>query len=66
MPELPQTLGRMVVAAAAQENFTTLRPDLAALLEREVPDGVVQQIHDDIRIRSRTFAVGPRPDPSHA
>lgn len=61
VPDLPQTCARMVVAAAAQENFVALRADLAALLGCDVPPGVTQQIQDDMRTRSRTFAVGPLP-----
>ncbi|QXV57786.1 tetratricopeptide repeat protein [Amycolatopsis sp. TNS106] len=53
---LPPTFARILVAAAAQEGFERLRPHLAALLTDELPPGVAQQIHDDIRVRSRESA----------
>jgi hypothetical protein len=69
-PILPMKHARVLVAAAAQENFHTLRPQLAALLEVDLPQGVAQQIHDDVRVRSRSAARGalpnlllPLPDP---
>lgn len=61
-PGLPMKHARVLVAAAAQENFQTLRPSLAALLEDELPAGVAQQIHDDIRVRSRSAASGALPN----
>lgn len=61
MSSLPRTHARVLVAAAAQENFYTLRPTLAVLLEGDLPDGVAQQIHDDIRVRSRSAASGALP-----
>jgi hypothetical protein len=56
VPGLPMKHARVLVAAAAQENFPTLRPDLAALQQTELPPGVAQQIHDDVRVRSRSAA----------
>jgi hypothetical protein len=61
IPNLPRTHARVLVAAAAQENFYTLRPTLTALLDGGLPDGVAQQIHDDIRVRSRSAASGALP-----
>ncbi|WP_053717777.1 tetratricopeptide repeat protein [Saccharothrix sp. NRRL B-16348] len=60
-PTMPQTHARLLVTAAAQENFAALRENLAALLDEDLPYGVAQQIHDDIRIRSRAAASGSLP-----
>ncbi|WP_026423315.1 NACHT domain-containing protein [Actinokineospora inagensis] len=60
-PDLPPAFARILVAAAAQEDFPELRPALADLLGRDVPAEVKQQIHDDIRIRSRSAAKGALP-----
>lgn len=61
VPSLPLKHARVLVAAAAQENFFTLRKDLADLQRAELPDAVAQQIHDDIRVRSRSAASGALP-----
>ncbi|WP_439381379.1 diadenylate cyclase [Amycolatopsis lexingtonensis] len=61
VPRLPRTLARILVSAAAQENFAHLRPRLADLVHEELPSGVEQQIHDDIRIRSREAGRGTLP-----
>lgn len=56
VPGFPRTHARIVVAAAAAENFEVLRPELAALLDGDLPDGTAQQVHDDMRVRSRLSA----------
>ncbi|MEU4249060.1 tetratricopeptide repeat protein [Amycolatopsis sp. NPDC026612] len=61
VPGLPRTLARILVSAAAQENFAQLRPRLAELAREELPSGVEQQIHDDIRVRSRETGRGTLP-----
>ncbi|MFG1645716.1 tetratricopeptide repeat protein [Amycolatopsis sp. NPDC049252] len=61
VPQLPRTLARILVSAAAQENFVQLRPRLADLVHEELPSGVEQQIHDDIRVRSREAGRGTLP-----
>jgi tetratricopeptide (TPR) repeat protein len=61
VPELPRTLARILVSAAAQENFAQLRPRLADLVHEKLPSGVEQQIHDDIRVRSREAGRGTLP-----
>lgn len=61
VPSLPAKHARVLVAAAAQENFVVLRKDLADLLGTELPDGVAQQVHDDIRVRTRSAATGALP-----
>ncbi|GAA3438284.1 tetratricopeptide repeat protein [Kutzneria kofuensis] len=60
-PTLPRTHARILVAAAAQERFFLLRPDLAALLAQDLPEGVAQQIQDDMAVRSRTEGTGAMP-----
>jgi tetratricopeptide (TPR) repeat protein len=60
-PRMPRTLARIVVSAAAQEDFDGLRPALAGLLSERLPEGVEQQIHDEIRVRSREVARGTLP-----
>ncbi|MFE2750526.1 hypothetical protein ACFXGA_00830 [Actinosynnema sp. NPDC059335] len=62
VPDLPRTFARVLVASAAQEDFDGARPALTALLDRRLPDGVAQQIHDDIKVRSRSAASGTLPE----
>jgi hypothetical protein len=61
VPSLSPKHARVLVAAAAQENFFTLRRDLADLQRGELPDGVAQQIDDDTRVRTRSAATGALP-----
>jgi hypothetical protein len=56
VPGFPRAHARIVVAAAAAENFDVLRPQLAALLTGGLPEGAAQQVHDDMRVRSRSSA----------
>lgn len=53
VPRLPKGHGRILVAAAAQECFDAVRPQLAELLTGDLPQGVAEQILNEMEVRRR-------------